>query len=262
MISRSTKKLFYYRVENVWFVHKYCYFLHLLKRVDFNTTVDHLTLAHIIKSKADPTTSRIKRLLEVFCSYSFNLYYIKGKDMILSDFLSRQKQDDCNSLDIIPISFNMQNILQSRYYNISGREQGKYLVQKRSQAKSSGITLPEVHGVDKEIDPNTRPEKQVIKPIITSEAKGISQVKPRLGQGTAGIKQKTLTFPVSPLLDKPEQLQLLPGRRPIILIAEKSILQQPQNIIQPKTKLKISVPEISIVPESSQLHDKVIPLPN
>ena len=57
----------------------------------------------------------------------------------------------------------MQNILQSRYYNISEREEGKYLVQTRSQAKSSGITLPEVHGIDKGIDPNIRPEKQVIK---------------------------------------------------------------------------------------------------
>ena len=46
------------------------------------------------KSKAEPATTRIKRLLELISSYSFNLYYIKGKDMILSDFLSRQKHDD------------------------------------------------------------------------------------------------------------------------------------------------------------------------
>ena len=53
--------------------------------------VDHLALTHIIKSKAEPATARIKRLLEFISSYSFNLYYIKGKDMIL-----RQKHDDCN----------------------------------------------------------------------------------------------------------------------------------------------------------------------
>ena len=46
--------------------------------------------------------------------------------MILSDFLSRQKQDKSNSHEIIPILFNMQNILQSRYYNIGEREEGKY----------------------------------------------------------------------------------------------------------------------------------------
>ena len=43
-----------------------------------------------------------------------------------------------------------------------------------AMATSVGITLPEVHGIDKEIDPNIRPEKRVIEPIITSEAKGIS----------------------------------------------------------------------------------------
>ena len=42
-----------------------CTFVHLLKRVDFNTLVDYLALTHIFKSKAEPTTTRIKRLLEV-----------------------------------------------------------------------------------------------------------------------------------------------------------------------------------------------------
>ena len=105
-------------------------FAHLLKRVDFDT----IALTHIIKSKAELTTTRIKRLLEILSSYSFNLYYIKGKDMILSDFISRQKHDDSNLHEIIPISFNMQNILQSRYYNIGDEKEGKYLVQTRSQA--------------------------------------------------------------------------------------------------------------------------------
>ena len=79
-------------------------FSHLLKRVDFDMIVDHLALTHIIKSKVQLATVRIKRLLELISSYSFNLYYIKGKDMVLSDFLSRQKPDNSNPHDIIPIS--------------------------------------------------------------------------------------------------------------------------------------------------------------
>ena len=114
-------------------------FAHLLKRVDFDAIVDHLALTHIIKSKAKPTKTRIKRLLRILSSYSFDLYYIKGKDMILNDFLSRQKHDDSNPHEIIPILFHMQNMLQTRYYKIGKREQGNYLVQTRSQAKSSGI---------------------------------------------------------------------------------------------------------------------------
>ena len=34
----------------------------LLKRVDFDAIVDHLALTHIIKSKAEQATARIKRL--------------------------------------------------------------------------------------------------------------------------------------------------------------------------------------------------------
>ena len=71
-------------------------FVHLLKRVDFDAIVDHLAVTHIIKSKAEPTTTRIKRLLEILSSYSFNLYYMKGKDIAFSDSLSRQKHDYSN----------------------------------------------------------------------------------------------------------------------------------------------------------------------
>ena len=43
--------------------------------------------------------------------------------MILSDFLSRQKHDESSPHEIIPISFNMQIILQSRYNNIGERKE-------------------------------------------------------------------------------------------------------------------------------------------
>ena len=51
-------------------------FAHLLKRVDFDAVVDHLAIMHIKKSKMEPATNRIKRLLEILSSYSFNFYYI------------------------------------------------------------------------------------------------------------------------------------------------------------------------------------------
>ena len=89
-------------------------FAHLLKRVDFDAIVDHLALTHIIKSKVELATTRIKRLLELISSYSFNSYYMKGKDMILSDFLSQQKNDDINPSEIMPISFNTYSILEDK----------------------------------------------------------------------------------------------------------------------------------------------------
>ena len=49
-----------------------------------------------------------------------------------------------------------------------------------------------MHGLDKGIDSNILLEKQVIKPIISSEVKGVTQNKPQLGQGRAGINQKII----------------------------------------------------------------------
>ena len=58
--TRSCKELFHNRVGNVWI----SYYHHEL--VDFDVIVDHLALVHILKSKAEPATTRIKRLLEVY----------------------------------------------------------------------------------------------------------------------------------------------------------------------------------------------------
>ena len=132
-------------------------FAHLLKKVDFDAIVDHLALVHILKSKTEPATPRIKRLLEVLSAFYFNLYYMKGKDMILSDFLSRQEIDKSDLHEIIPISFDMKAILNEKYYEIE-EEKGKHLVQTCSQAKDRGIKVPVVHGPKKDIDPNLRPE--------------------------------------------------------------------------------------------------------
>ena len=132
-------------------------FAHLLKKVDFDAIEDHLALVHILKSKPEPATPRIKTLLEVLSAYSFNLYYMKGKDMILSDFLSRQEIDKSDLHEIIPISFDMKAILNEKYFRVE-EEKSKYLVQTQSQTKEKGIKVPEVHGSKKGIDPNLRPE--------------------------------------------------------------------------------------------------------
>ena len=111
---------------------------------------------------------------------------------MLSDFLFRQNIDDRSPLKIISISFNIRNVRHDRYYNIrSMRTEDKYLIQTRSQSKSSGLKLPEVHGVDKGINPHVQPEKQTMKPIIVSpEVKTPTWKKPRLRQCRAGLRRK------------------------------------------------------------------------
>ena len=77
----------------------------IIRHREFDVAVDHAAVAQIMKAKAELATTRIKCLLERLASYSFNLYYVKGKDMILVDYLSRHRcrYDDPN--DLIPISF-------------------------------------------------------------------------------------------------------------------------------------------------------------
>ena len=164
-------------------------FAHLLKRVDFDAIVDHLVLVHILNSKTEPATTRLKGLLEVLSAYSFNFYYMKGKDMNDIDqfFLVRQITYDSNPHEIIPISFDMQAILKERYYNVGS--DNKYLIQMHSKAKASGVKLPEIHSVDKGVDPNIKTERQILKPPnLTAQLN--PQGKPRLGQGRAGPRRK------------------------------------------------------------------------
>ena len=162
-------------------------FAPLLRKVDFDAVVDYLAITQIMRSKVEPATSRIKRLLEVLSLYSFNLYYIKGKEMILSEFLSRQMSVNSNLGEIILISFNIRSMLQDKYYNLE-EEKERYLVQTRSQMKASGVQLPEVHSSRKQLDPHKIPEKQ---PIVRLDV----DRKPRLDQGRAGMRRKIKALP-------------------------------------------------------------------
>ena len=57
----------------------------------------------------------------------------------------------------------MYKILESNINNLDKNNSfgnRKYLVQTHSQAETSGTKLPEVHGVEKGLNPNLRPEKQ------------------------------------------------------------------------------------------------------
>ena len=103
----------------------------------------------------EPATNRIKRLLEILSSYLFNLYYVKGKDMIPNDFLPRQIDDDSNPHEIIPISFNIWEILQENYHQLTT---DTYNVQTRAQAKAQANT-PTM--------PNAQPKKQKVTPEVT-----------------------------------------------------------------------------------------------
>ena len=215
-------------------------FSHLLKKVDFDAIVDHLAITHIMRSKAEPATTRIKRLLELLSPYSFNLYYIKGKDIVLSNFLSRQQTDDSNPHELIPISFSLRVQVSDYFYHIDTEinlpRKDKYLVQTRSQVRSSGIRLPEIHGANKGLDPHVQPGKQKSFPIqtITKEHPHILFPKPRIGQRKAGLRRKVKApQPITSLHPLPVQ--------PITEHDSRTVVPLPESTNQSKSHVQSQI---------------------
>ena len=92
----------------------------------------------------------------------------------------------------------------------------KYLVQMCSQAKTSGTKLLEVHGAEKSLDPNLRPEKQH---AITKQGK---PERPQMGRGRARSKRRP--YPISQTINQPSDVtQEISGRTKIVTGKTNSI---------------------------------------
>ena len=200
---------------------------HLLHRVEFDCAVDHRALPYIMKAKSLPATTRIMKLLEILSGYAFNLYFVKGKDMKICDFLSRIDVDRGNPGEVIPISFNSFSMLNTMR-KVTLQQANKLLIATRSSTKAEGTTLPPVHGVQKHLDPAVKPEHD--KPVLgqnkqkgptSADAKPKVLLKPRLPASQIAKKRlidksiKLLNKP-RPHVNWPRRISLVPNQRPII----------------------------------------------
>ena len=200
---------------------------HLLHRVEFDCAVDHRAIPYIMKAKSLPATTRIMRLLEILSGYAFNLYFVKGKDMKICDFLSRIDVDRGNRGEVIPISFNSFSMLNTMR-KVTLQQANKLLIATRSSTKAEGTTLPPVHGVQKHLDPAVKPEHD--KPVLgqnkqkgptSADAKPKVLLRPRLP--ASQIAKKRLIDKSIKLLNKPRphtnwprRISQVPKQRPII----------------------------------------------
>ena len=98
--------------------------------------------------KTEPASARIKTPLEVLSTDLFNLYYMKGKAVRPSNFLSQMKVHKSNHHEIIPILLDLQEGLQEKYYICT-----------MSEGQEAGNTMGKVHGHDKPLQPHMKPEK-------------------------------------------------------------------------------------------------------
>ena len=70
--------------------------------------------------------------------------------MILADYLSKHHNEDEDPSDLIPVS-------SSQFCDIE-----TFCVGTRASMKARGEMVPEVHGIEKELDPHIKPEQQYL----------------------------------------------------------------------------------------------------
>ena len=93
-------------------------------------------------------------LLDRLSSYSFNLYYVKGRDMILADYLSRHRHPDNDPSELIPISFCPMTIHMSLMKNDTLH------IDTHSNTKASGETHLKYMVLINDLNPHVKPEYQ------------------------------------------------------------------------------------------------------
>ena len=227
---------------------------HLLHRVEFDCAEDHRAIPYIMKAKTLPATTRIMRLLEILSGYAFNLYFVKGKDMKICDFLSRIDVDRGNPEEVIPISFNSFSMLNT-IRKATLHQANRLLVTTRSKTKAEGAALPPVHGVQKQLDPAVKPEHD--KPVTdqnkqkgptSADAKPKVLLRPRL-PASQMVKKKLIDRSIK-LLNKPKPQISVPKRLPQ-LPGQEIIDQREVNLPDQKPVVQRGSPQRQLVNDTN-----------
>ena len=85
-------------------------FKHLLRNANFHVYCDHSALVHVLKANKELPTLKLKKLIENLSEYKFDIYFLKGKEMHISDFLSRHPDDEDSPNEIIPVAFMLREL--------------------------------------------------------------------------------------------------------------------------------------------------------
>ena len=72
----------------------------------FEAIVDHKAIDYLIKSKHEPTSTRLVTLLDHLNKYTFDLKYMEGSKLKVNDALSHLYSEEKHKIsDIIPLNF-------------------------------------------------------------------------------------------------------------------------------------------------------------
>ena len=176
-----------------------------LKNNYFEAIVDHKAIDYLIKSKHEPTSTRLVTLLDRLNRYTFDLKYLEGSKLKVSNALSRLYSEEEHKIsDVIPLNF-LLHFTDYQLYKESDHLANNLYAHKR--VKLSAKTR---HNYDRQS--KQKPVDRYEPPKITKKTnKGAAVAKINERQYVAALQEipiKSLTRNENPLkklerIDKP-----------------------------------------------------------
>ncbi len=93
------------------------HFQYLLKYAKFRVLMDHSALQHIYSSRKPAKTIRIQKFLEELSDYSFTFEHVSGKNMLVSDFLSRFSNNNDDG-EAIPFLIDTSSLSNKKFMSL------------------------------------------------------------------------------------------------------------------------------------------------
>ena len=162
----------------------------------FEAIVDHKAIDYLIKSKHEPTSTRLVTLLDRLNRYTFDLKYLEGSKLKVSDALSRLYSEEKHKIsDVIPLNF----LLHFTDYQL--HKESDHLANKLYAHKRTKLTTKTRRSYDSQA--KHRPVERYEPPKTTkkaSKAAAVAKVSER--QYVAALQEipiKSLTRNENPL---------------------------------------------------------------
>ena len=128
----------------------------------FEAIVDHKAIDYLIKSKHEPTSTRLVTLLDHLNRYTFDLKYLEGSKLKVSDALSQLYSEEKHKIsDIIPLNF----LLHFTDYQL--HKESDHLVNKLYAHKRTKLTTKSRHSYDRQA--KHKPVERYEPPKITKK---------------------------------------------------------------------------------------------
>ena len=171
----------------------------------FEAIVDHKAIDYLIKAKHEPTSIRLVTLLDHLNRYTFDLKYLEGSKLKVSDALSRLYSEEKHKIsDVIPLNF----LLHFTDYQL--HKESDHLANKLYAHKQTKLGPKTRCNYDRQA--KHKPVDRYEPPKITKKAnKAAAVAKVNEGQYVAALQDipiKALTSNENPLkkldrIDKP-----------------------------------------------------------